>query len=114
QGPSQIDVSTDPLSRVVKDCHYAWVCSGTATLEVGLVGVPMTVGYDMHPVSRFVAKRLIGSKHVSLVNLCLDEAVVTELLGEKFSAQAIVEDTLKTWDNQSAWEGKVLRLEALR
>jgi lipid-A-disaccharide synthase len=58
----------------------AIVASGTATLETALIGVPQVVCYGGNEISYQVAKRLVKTKYISLVNLIMDAPVVTELI----------------------------------
>jgi lipid-A-disaccharide synthase len=58
----------------------AIVASGTATLEAALIGVPQVVCYGGSEISYRVAKRLVKTKYISLVNLIMDAPVVTELI----------------------------------
>lgn len=53
--------------------------SGTTTLEAALADVPMVVAYRLHPVTSFMARRLITVPWISLVNLVADGPVVEEL-----------------------------------
>ncbi|TCK67408.1 lipid-A-disaccharide synthase [Winogradskyella wandonensis] len=58
----------------------ALVTSGTATLETALFKVPQVVCYKANAISYQIAKRIITLKFISLVNLIMDEEVVTELI----------------------------------
>ncbi|MBL4708128.1 MAG: lipid-A-disaccharide synthase [Flavobacteriales bacterium] len=58
----------------------ALVTSGTATLETALFRVPEVVCYKGNVISYQIAKRIVDIKYISLVNLILDEEVVTELI----------------------------------
>jgi lipid-A-disaccharide synthase len=70
--------------------HLALCASGTATLEVGLLGTPLVVLYRMAPWSYALAKRLVRVKDIALVNLVLGRRVVPELLQEGALAPSIV------------------------
>jgi len=61
----------------------ALVTSGTATLETALFKVPEVVCYKGSWASYQIAKRIITLKYISLVNLIMDEEVVTELIQDK-------------------------------
>lgn len=63
----------------------ALVTSGTATLETALFKVPEVVCYKGSWISYQIAKRIITLKYISLVNLIMDEAVVTELIQDQFN-----------------------------
>ncbi|RRJ93756.1 lipid-A-disaccharide synthase [Flavobacterium macacae] len=58
----------------------ALVTSGTATLETALFKVPEVVCYKGGWISYQIAKRIITLKYISLVNLIMDQEVVTELI----------------------------------
>jgi lipid-A-disaccharide synthase len=64
----------------VADSHVALCASGTATLEVGLLGTPMVMVYRLAPWTYAMAKVLVRLPFVSLVNLVLDRKVVPELI----------------------------------
>lgn len=67
----------------------ALVTSGTATLETALFKVPEVVCYKGSWASYQIAKRIITLKYISLVNLIMDQEVVTELIQEKCNAKNI-------------------------
>jgi lipid-A-disaccharide synthase len=63
----------------------ALVASGTATLEAALLGTPQVVCYKTLPVSYLIARFLIRTKYISLVNLILERHCVDELIQYKFT-----------------------------
>lgn len=63
----------------------ALVTSGTATLETALFKVPQVVCYKGGWISYEIAKRIIKLDYISLVNLIMDKAVVTELIQKEFN-----------------------------
>lgn len=69
--------------------HAALVTSGTATLETALFKVPEVVCYKGNWISYQIAKRIITLKYISLVNLIMDEEVVTELIQDDCIAKRI-------------------------
>lgn len=76
----------------------ALVTSGTATLETALFKVPEVVCYKGSWASYQIAKRIITLKYISLVNLILDEEVVTELIQEKFNSKNLKKELSKLLD----------------
>ena len=72
----------------VAGSHLALCASGTATLEVGLLGTPMVVVYRVSPLTGFIGRWLVDLPFISLVNLVLGRRVVPELLqGEAGAAR---------------------------
>ncbi|HEY4618477.1 MAG TPA: lipid-A-disaccharide synthase [Flavobacterium sp.] len=74
---------------LLKIATAALVTSGTATLETALFKVPEVVCYKGSWASYQIAKRIITLKYISLVNLIMDEEVVTELIQEDFNTKNI-------------------------
>jgi len=90
---------------LLNNSNLAIVTSGTATLETALFHVPQVVCYKASSISYAIAKRLIKIKYISLVNLIMDKAVVTELIQHDLTAENIISE-LKLIENESS-EGRV-------
>jgi lipid-A-disaccharide synthase len=80
---------------LLRVANAALVTSGTATLETTLFKVPEVVCYKGSWASYQIAKRIITLKYISLVNLIMDEEVVTELIQEDCSKKRISEELKK-------------------
>jgi len=80
---------------LLRNSTAALVTSGTATLETALFKVPEVVCYKGSWISYQIAKRIITLKYISLVNLIMDEEVVTELIQEKCSKKQIRQELKK-------------------
>lgn len=81
-------VSEDRFAAVA-DSHLALCASGTATLEVGLLGTPMIVLYRLGFWTWSLARMLVRLPYVSLVNLVLGRKVVPELLQRNANPERI-------------------------
>ena len=69
--------------------------SGTSTLELALAGVPMAVTYRVHPITGWLARRMIRVPFVAMVNLLALRELVPELL-QADCTPAILAGTLTT------------------
>lgn len=95
-------VSEDRFAAIA-DSHLALCASGTATLEVGLLGTPMIVLYRLGFWTWSLAKALVRLPSISLVNLVLGRPVVPELIQgnanpERIAAEAervLLEDDVR-------------------
>jgi lipid-A-disaccharide synthase len=72
--------------------QYAIVTSGTATLETALFNVPQVVVYKTSPASFMIGKMVVNINFISLVNLILQKACVTELIQDDFNLEKISEE----------------------
>jgi lipid-A-disaccharide synthase len=87
-----VRVVSENRFAAVADAHLALCASGTATLEVGLLGTPMVVLYKLAAWSYVLAKILVRLPNFALVNLVLGREVVPELLqGEAEPARIAAE-----------------------
>lgn len=93
--------------EVMASSSYAWVCSGTATLETAFFKTPMCVIYKVSPLTGWFAKRLIMVKYVSLVNLIRNAEVIPEYLQENAKAENLVNHALKVFHNNK-YENEII------
>lgn len=70
------------------------VKSGTSTLEAALAGMPFAVAYMTHPVTFFLARRLVRIPHVALANLVVGRRMVPEFIQGQVSP-GVVADALE-------------------
>lgn len=94
------DVSSFEISR---DAHesflrseFAFVCSGTATLEASLIGTPLILAYKAKALDAFIARRFVKLSHVGLANIICDfegfEPLHVELLQEDVTAKNLLRE----------------------
>lgn len=81
--------------------HAALVTSGTATLETALFKVPEVVCYKGSWVSYQIAKRIITLKYISLVNLIMDEEIVTELIQDELNTNNLKKELSYLLDSEN-------------
>ena len=106
-------VRTDRFGAVA-DSHLALCASGTATLEVGLLGTPLVVLYKLQPGSYLLARWLVDLPSFSLVNLVLEETVVPELLQSEANPERAAAEGLRLLRNREAREQLRARLATVR
>jgi len=83
--PAKIVVSEDEKLAAFRAARAALAKSGTVTLELALAGVPMVTAYRVTAPEAFIARRVIRTSSIILVNLILGENVIPEFLQENFT-----------------------------
>lgn len=79
----EIHVLAEDKYEMMAACDGVVAASGTVTLELAVLDVPMVVAYKFTPMSYFIGKLLINIPYFSLVNILADKEVVTELLQDQ-------------------------------
>lgn len=97
-GNKKVTLIQNQTYKLLDVAHAALVTSGTATLETALFKVPEVVCYKGSWVSYQIAKRIITLKYISLVNLIMDEEIVTELIQDDCSKKRVKEELTKLLD----------------
>jgi lipid-A-disaccharide synthase len=65
---SDFSIARDANEPLLK-AKFAFVCSGTATLETALIGTPFVLAYRAKPIDFAIAKRFVKLPYVGLSNL---------------------------------------------
>ena len=87
--------------------------SGTAALEAMLCHRPMLVAYKMAPATHWLAKRLVKTRWISLPNLIAQESIVSELIQEAATPDAIASQLLQLLGNDTARHALETRFAAM-
>jgi lipid-A-disaccharide synthase len=78
-------------------CDIVMAASGTVTLELAILHIPMVVAYKISPITYFVGRRLIKVQHASLVNLVVQEEIVEEYLQKDCTPHNLEAALIRIW-----------------
>jgi len=96
------------LSRfeIVQDAHktllevdFAFICSGTATLEASLIGTPFILTYIANKFDYFIASRLVKLNYLGLGNIMFEKFANRALHPEYIQDDVSVEALLNAYKN---------------
>jgi lipid-A-disaccharide synthase len=94
-------------------CDVTLIASGTATLEAALFKRPMVIGYNMHPISWQIMKRMRYQPWVGLPNILCRDFCVPELIQNDCNPPALAKATLRWLDDPAASARVAQRFEEL-
>lgn len=80
----------------------AIAASGTVTLELALTDTPHIIAYKMNGMSAWIAKKLIKTPYVNLINILLGKKVVPELLLDECEPGPMSKELLRLLDDKDA------------
>ncbi len=72
--------------EAIKNCKKAITASGTITLELALMNIPMIIMYRLSTITYYIMKFLIKIKYIGLVNL---------VLGDKLGSKPVIKEFIQ-------------------
>ncbi len=109
--PVMARVITGEAARLsaMKAATAGLACSGTVTTELALAGCPFVVGYKVDPLTYQIAKRLLRTPWITLINVAAGRLVAPEFLqdtcvGERLAPRLepwLVDENLRLAQSQA-------------
>ena len=99
------DISGFTISKntheALKDSEYAFICSGTATLEAALIGTPFTLSYIAKKIDYFIGRMFVKLNHVGLANIFFEKMGKTALHSEFLQENVSLDNLLNDYKNMN-------------
>lgn len=111
QDLAAIKLVTEKRYDAMSICDVVVAASGTVTLELALLGVPMVVVYKANSLSFQIAKHLVKIPHVGLCNIVAGKKIAEELLQNDATAENIKAETLRLIEDQNYREQQTKELK---
>ncbi|MEN8007464.1 MAG: lipid-A-disaccharide synthase [Candidatus Krumholzibacteriota bacterium] len=102
---SGVEITDRILPRLLNDADLALVCSGTASLEAALAGVPHELVYRTGALNGFLGRHLVRTNHIGLSNIILGQQMVREHLQDNASPLPLARNLLRWLSRPAEREG---------
>ncbi len=99
---------------LLQHAHAALVTSGTATLETALIGTPQVVCYKAGFLSYHIARNLVDIQYISLVNLIMDQQIVSEMIQGECNPKSLTRELQKIVEEGSFRDTMIQNYALLR
>lgn len=86
---------------ILSQCKAAMVKSGTTTMEMAILGVPMVVTYRLGALSAWLARRLVKVPFAAMPNILNGRRIVPELLQKEASVKNLADQTLRILEDEA-------------
>lgn len=93
--------------EIVNDAHkallksdFAYICSGTATLEAAIIGTPFVLMYKAREIEYIIAKTFVKLNYVGLANIIFEREGLGEFHSE-YLQDFDIEDLINEYKNSS-------------
>ncbi len=95
---SRFRISHEP-HQALYEAEFAFICSGTATLEASLIGTPFVLSYIAKPLDYFIGSRLIKLEYVGLGNIMFSKMCGRRLHEELLQEAVTAENLYRAYCN---------------
>jgi lipid-A-disaccharide synthase len=85
-------VSTN-AHQTLQDAEFAFICSGTATLEAALIGTPFVLSYIAKSFDYFIGRKIIKMPYIGLANIFF-EKMHKPIIHKEYLQEEVTADTL--------------------
>jgi lipid-A-disaccharide synthase len=109
-----VDIVDGGVYDALRASDAAIVTSGTATLETGLMGVPMAIVYRVSGLSYFIGRLIVDVDHVGLVNIVAGKRLVPELIQQDATPQNMADAVSKMLNDPAYYKSITDGLAAVR
>jgi len=83
--------------KTLKEADFAFICSGTATLEASIIGVPFILTYIAKPLDYFIATKFVKIEYVGLANIMFSKINQRVMHPEFIQDDVSVDNLLKSY-----------------
>lgn len=110
---SDFKISTSSKDSL-KEAKFAFICSGTATLECAIIGTPFVLGYKAKWLDAFIVKMFLHIKYVGLANILYqrlrpNDVFHKELLQDDLNVENLLEAYNSAKNDDFISKAKTLR-----
>ncbi len=95
-GYEEFEIIQD-TQKALSQSEFAFICSGTATLESALIGTPFTLAYIAKKIDFFIGKKILGIGDIGLANIILTHHNNTTLHNELIQDAVTVDNLLREY-----------------
>lgn len=114
QSNAKIRLHLENSHELMANAKVNLICSGTATLESGVIGTPMVIVYKTSPITYYIARFVIKIPYIGIVNVVAGEKIVPELIQGQCNAQNMAAHALNYLNDPGYYNDVKNRLVQIR
>lgn len=84
--------------KTLYEADFAFICSGTATLEAALIGTPFVLSYIAKKVDYFIVSKLVKLSHIGLSNIMFTQFNERTLHPEFIQEEVTADNLIKAYE----------------
>lgn len=96
-----IKIISDDRYSAINSCDAVIATSGTVTLEIGLLGVPMVMVYKINPITYFLGRNLVKMDVFGICNILAGKKITKEFIQKDATVNNILNEISNFLDDES-------------
>ncbi len=109
-----VTTSKEAFYDVIQSCDVILCASGTATLEISLLEVPMVIVFKISALSHYILSRMVNVKHIGLVNIIPGKEIVKEFIQQNAIPADIAIEALQLLNDKGYYDTMKHELSLIR
>ncbi|AEG01383.1 lipid-A-disaccharide synthase [Methylomonas methanica] len=98
----------------IQCCDAVMTTSGTASLEIALLQVPMLIAYRLSPFTYWLGKQLVKIPFIGLPNIIAGKSIVKELIQDDVSAENLADEIARLLFDADYRQSVLLELQGVK
>lgn len=92
QSPINITVVKHQPYDAIQCCEAIMTSSGTASLEIALLGIPMLICYKLSPITYWLGRLLVKTPFIGLPNIIAGKPIIKEFIQHEANADNLADE----------------------
>ena len=110
----EVKAVRDKVYNVMQICDAIMTASGTATLEIALMGIPNTIVYRIAPLSYLILRRMMMINTIGLSNIVAEKPIIKEFIQNDAQPNAIAAEVERLLDDKNYRQTMIKELNQIR
>lgn len=90
--PVNVVVVKNQAYDAIQCCDAIMTSSGTASLEIALLGIPMLICYKLSPITYWLGRLLVKTPFIGLPNIVVGKAIIKEFIQHEARAENLAHE----------------------
>ena len=97
----KVRTTRDDIYDIINACDAIAAASGTVTLQITLMQVPMLIVYKISPTTYRILRKIVKFNYAGIANVIAKKEISREFIQDEASAKNIAAEIHKLLDDQS-------------
>ena len=88
----------------IQESEFIIAASGTATVEIAILGIPYLIIYKVNPLTWWLLRRMVDTDFIGMVNILASKKIIEELVQKEADPRTIAQKTINYLTEKSNYQ----------